>query len=131
MQFKGRVAILAAVTALVSGGVLTTAPAQAATGENIPWTYTTDDNAGGKAEFAWDGNTLTVCDEQADGHAVVATLYEVATNDVVGVVEDPNSTDGCYSISQYPTNGTTVYIDVCLEKGGVESFCRASAWGVA
>jgi hypothetical protein len=144
MQFKGKAAILAAATALVAGGILAAAPAQAAeriTGAAgasargpqvvrplttvIPTTYTTDDNPGGEATFQTPGQ-LWACDDQADGYGVIAYIF-LADGNVQGPVKDSNSTDGCKSFDTSIVPGAEVHLQVCLYKGGVYTYyCRTS-----
>ncbi|MFE5487488.1 hypothetical protein [Streptomyces sp. NPDC056527] len=97
----------------------------------MPWTYTTDDNPGGKAKFGWDGDQITVCDEQSDGYGVRARVMN-SQGATLMMLQDPNSTDGCYTGSRNITDGIGVRVEVCLYKGGIYTyFCRISDWGVS
>jgi hypothetical protein len=123
----------AAVIAVLSAGglLLGTGGAQAASGEDIPRTVTTDGNPGGSAEFKWNGDILVACDNQADGYGVRATLYNSAGS-VLKHVDDPQSDGTCIANYANITDGIGVRLTVCLYKGGIYTYyCRTSAWGVS
>lgn len=133
MRSAARVMTLLAATALLAGPALAMSPAQAASGEDIPWTYTTDAAKGGKADFAWNGNKVTVCDNTADGYGVLVGLYDSVGDELV-FVADSNSSDGCKSASGTSyINGMSVQLTVCLYQGETSNqhACRTSAYGVA
>lgn len=128
MRLKTRSSAVIAVA--FAGLLIAAAPAQAA-GKDIPYTYTNDDNPGGKATFLWDGDGLVVCDEQTDGYGVIATLYN-SSGKVLKSVRDAGHDSTCYRNSDDIADGTGVRLTVCLYKGGIYNyFCRTSAWGVS
>ncbi|MFI6095775.1 hypothetical protein ACIA8G_09495 [Lentzea sp. NPDC051213] len=118
-----------AIGALVAvGALLGTGTASAET--DIPWTYTTDDNPGGKAKFTAHGDRVTVCDEQADGWGVVAKIRRASNNEVFFEINDSNASDGCKEKTKNIPDGVDVELHVCLYKDGQVWFCETKS-GVA
>lgn len=128
MRLRARSSAVIAVA--FAGLLIAAAPAHAA-GKNIPYTYTIDDNPGGKATFLWNGDNLVVCDDQTDGYGVQATLYN-SSGRVLKKEYDAGHDSTCYKNTDDIADGIGVRLTVCLYKEGIYNyFCRTSVWGVS
>ncbi len=129
-MWKRKAVIVAAAAAAF---IFTNSGIANAEGENIGWTYTTDDNPGGSAQFTAYGDVLTVCDDQADGYGAWAELFN-SSNGFEEEVIDSDGAGSCKSVANSSSvpEGIGVRLEVCLYKDGLYNYyCRYSTWGVS
>ena len=114
-----------ALTTAASAVLLATGTAQAAdTSVYTGWPY----EGHGSAHWAENGDTLTVCDHEADGAGTRAYIYvpnqpNPANGTVLIKGNDPKSADGCYAYSENISETTALSIKVCLYSGATVDFC--------
>ncbi len=119
--FKRTLAGFSAATALAVGfSIAGTTPAYA--GTSIGSIYTTDSGPkGGKALFYHKGDTIYVCDIQADGLRAWAQLeyWDANKNRKYAYVQDADGSNGnCHSNTNFDVpEGTRVFLKVCLRDG--------------
>ncbi|MCG8925035.1 hypothetical protein [Lentzea sp. CC55] len=82
----------------------------------------------GSAYWAENGDTLTVCDNEADGWGTRAYIYvpnqpNPANGTVLIKGNDPKSADGCYAYSENISETTALSIKVCLYSGATVDYC--------
>lgn len=129
MRLKYAAPTVLVTTTLIVGGAFVSAPAQAA-GLSIPWTYTTDANPGGAAQYYAIQKKLEVCDQQADGYGAEVILINNNTNTIIKDLIESSGSGTCKTYTTSVASGTSVHFDVCLEQGGDGGyFCRVSANG--
>lgn len=131
MRLRYAAPTVLAATAFIVGGAFATVPAQAA-GKSIPWTYTTDGNPGGAAQYYAIQKKLEVCDQEADGYGAEVILINNNTNKVVKDLTESAGSGTCKTYTTSLPSGTSVHFDICLEQGGgggAIEFCRVSANG--
>lgn len=93
------------------------------------WVYTASPaEYHGYASWTEDGDTLTVCDKNADGWGTRGYIYvpnqpNPANGTVLIKGNDPNATDGCYSYSENISETTALSIKVCLYSGALVGYC--------
>jgi hypothetical protein len=116
---------ITALTMAATAALLATGTAQAADTS----VYTSWPAEGyGSAHWAENGDTLTVCDNAADGWGTRAYIYvpnqpNPANGTVLIKGNDPKSSDGCYAYSENISETTALSIKVCLYKGSTVDFC--------
>ncbi len=114
------------VLAMVSATVLLTTSAAHAADTSVTTAYPAEFH--GWAGWAENGDTLTVCDGEADGWGTRGYIYvpnqpNPANGTVLIKGNDPNSSDGCYSYSENISETTALSIKVCLYHGATVSYC--------
>jgi hypothetical protein len=108
--------ILAATSAFVMLVVGT------ATADEVVYAWNPDTDYAGSAYWTENGDTLEVCDLDADGAGVRGYIYQPNAGDhgngtVLIKASDGNSTDGCVSVAKNISETITIAIKVCLYQG--------------
>lgn len=134
MTHRFKVAKFTAVGALIVSASLFSAPSASADDGNI---YVSQRDPQGNtraiASFRSYGDELQACDVRADGYGAWAGLYKNVYNGS-GVFIKSVSAGGngnCRTNTQNVTEGTVVWIKICLRQNGINFACKWSHSGYA
>lgn len=127
--------IKSALCAIVAAGaavVLTASPASAGTNVSV---HTTDPWQSGIANFRADSETVTVCDNRADGMRATATFIYTgsASSQRVKISDTDGAGNGCASRTFSIPEGNRILLDVCVQDGasGASKYCSSAKEGRA
>jgi hypothetical protein len=84
----------------------------------------------GAGKFESDGDLVTVCDADADGFGVSATLVDSESNSLAPIVH-VGGNGKCVTRTRNLREGTAVKLLVCLTKGSHGEPCKTSGLGAA
>ena len=116
---------ITALATTATAVLLATGTAQAADAwVETPWPA----QGHGTASWTENGDTLKVCDIEADGYGTRAYIYgpnqpNPANGTVLIKGNDPKSSDGCYTYSENISETTALSIKVCLYAGDFVGYC--------